>query len=272
MRLESIESFVKPDSTLARLSAEERALLFEVCLKYITSFHLQTKPTAEGQKSVARVGGDPLGFTESWPVDKNGMALQFILSLPIESSDWKQKKQLYLFFSPRFQSFNAKERSWFYIYSKNITDEDPRLSGVALDYQRTFINPFPDTGKLADLPTLVPELTDGLSKDLSATIMEELAAIFQRYSGQANIPLERLRLARTMASFYANGISYSPERACDSHFSHLVEEAKNWFVLFHSGENSILNLSDNLDILFCIRYDDFRNGDLFKGRPIVIPA
>ncbi|MBI1269915.1 hypothetical protein GC174_05740 [bacterium] len=106
--------------------------------------------------------------------------------------------------------------------------------------------------------------------------LQELRELFSRYNNSITFSryslqeeYASLELARVKAAFFANGISYSDARRADDHYSHLVEQSDSWFVLFQLRESSLLKVTDNRDILFTIRYDDFRNGDFEKGRVVL---
>lgn len=65
--------------------------------------------------------------------------------------------------------------------------------------------------------------------------------------------------ALNMAAFHANGISYSPARASDMHYGHLLESARNWFVLLAIREKNILNQETSRILYVCMTKDDFAN-------------
>jgi hypothetical protein len=63
--------------------------------------------------------------------------------------------------------------------------------------------------------------------------------------------------ALNMAAFHANGISYSPARASDPHYGHLLESARNWFVLLAIREKNILDQETSRILYVCMTEDDF---------------
>ncbi|MCW5822859.1 MAG: hypothetical protein KIT34_08640 [Cyanobacteria bacterium TGS_CYA1] len=65
--------------------------------------------------------------------------------------------------------------------------------------------------------------------------------------------------ALNIAAFHANGISYSEARARDPHFSHLLESARNWFVLFAFREKELLDQETSRILYVCMTEDDFSN-------------
>lgn len=65
--------------------------------------------------------------------------------------------------------------------------------------------------------------------------------------------------ALNMAAFHANGISYSPARASDPHYGHLLESARNWFVLLAIREKNILDQETSRILYVCMTKDDFSN-------------
>ena len=132
------------------------------------------------------------------------------------------------------------------------------------------IQPFIDTGKLEEVISQTDKVEDALS-ELSC----DLLSLFVKMNHHLGVDIDKsyslkAKQARQMAAFFANGISYSEARAKDEHYSHLVKESKRWFVLFKLRENSICEVSDKKDILFCIRYDDFTNSHFERGRPIIL--
>lgn len=65
--------------------------------------------------------------------------------------------------------------------------------------------------------------------------------------------------ALNIAAFHANGISYSETRARDPHYGHLLESARNWFVLFALREKEILDQETSRILYVCMTEDDFSN-------------
>lgn len=279
MDFDKLDSIIEPTGKLARLEPADRLSLFEICLKYCQCFEFKSETEDLGNSqqanSIASIGGFP-PYIENWPEDKNGDMMNFVLELPLKNIHWETPKRLLLFLSKNFQSFHPKDRSWFHVAfseDQDSADSKPKSSSAKinpLETKKCSIQSIVDIGKLDDIKKLEPGLAKGVPSEILTAVFNELKSVFSQVANKPDSYWNKARTARVMASFYNNGISYNPQRASDSHYSHLVEDATQWFVLFNLRENSILNLSDDQDILFCIRYEDFNSGEPFKGRPIVI--
>ncbi len=136
---------------------------------------------------------------------------------------------LHLYLSPGYRDYQPKERGW-----NLLTIQSP-----AQETAGGWINLEP---KLALDPDSDPEL--------AAFELQQAKVLFQRVK-----PGEVLNIA----AFHANGISYSQARARDPHYGHLLESARDWFVLFAIREKDILDQASSRILYVCMTEDDFNN-------------
>ncbi len=134
---------------------------------------------------------------------------------------------LNLYLSPDYRSYQPKERGW-----NLVTLETPDSIN-----SEVWIN---SGAKLA--------------LDLS------LSETRQRFRREEDLILScdvNPSQALNMAAFHANGISFSPARASDPHYGHLLESARNWFVLLAIREKNILDQETSRILYVCMTEDDF---------------
>ncbi|QQR57493.1 MAG: hypothetical protein IPG59_21345 [Candidatus Melainabacteria bacterium] len=136
---------------------------------------------------------------------------------------------LNLYLSPDYRNYQPKERGW------NLLTLDPPSSIKTEGWLNSWAK---------------------LALDLSAS---ETRQRFRReedliLSCDVN-PAEALNIA----AFHANGISHSPARANDPHYGHLLESARNWFVLLAIREKNILDQETSRILYVCMTKDDFSN-------------
>lgn len=161
------------------------------------------------------------------PKAKQGEAMQLVAELDFTSIvEIGGFLQVYL--SPKYRDYQPKERGW-----NQLSLVQASLSQVG------WVNLEP---KLAVDPDSHPKL---------ANFRPEPSGVL--FYGAK--PGEALNIA----AFHANGISYSDARARDPHYSHLLESARNWFVLFAFREKEILDQETSRILYFCMTEDDFNN-------------
>ena len=269
--LKMLDELANRSGLLLKLSSADRFKLYSTTLNYLLTYSLDTLDSKIVSEELSAQANFVPSDISMWPVDKNRKPLDLILEIKFNSM---VERSLKLFLSSDIESFDPKERSWFYIWHPSDLENDrliplkdvERNGGDEIVLNAT---PFIDVGKFDEVLSL---------EDREATSIElfnEMKELFQRYNKTVlgahwacSEYFQRARIARQKAAFYANGISFSAARQADPHFSHLLAESKNWFVLFNLRENSIESLSDD-EILFCIKYDDFRSGEFYKGRPVI---
>lgn len=136
---------------------------------------------------------------------------------------------LNLYISPDFAQYQPKERGW-----NLITPEAPKS--------------LVDTGW--------SNMKAKLALDLSCVQMRQ----HRRQEDELIVSVQmKIAEALNTAAFYANGISYSPARASDPHYAHLLESARNWFVLLAIREKNILDQETSRILYVCMTKDDFSN-------------
>lgn len=136
---------------------------------------------------------------------------------------------LHFYLSPSYRDYQPKERGWNFVTIQSSVQE---TAGG-------WINLEP---KLALDPDSDPKL--------AAFEPQQVKVLFQRVK-----PGEALNIA----AFHANGISYSEARSRDPHYGHLLESARNWFVLFAIREKDILDQATSRILYVCMTEDDFSN-------------
>ncbi len=136
---------------------------------------------------------------------------------------------LNLFLSPNYDSYQPKERGW------NLVTLEPPPSMV-------------DSGWVNSKAKLALNATFSLAR-LQGRREEDLVSFGEVKTAEA----------LNMAAFHANGISYSPARASDPHYGHLLESARNWFVLLAIREKNILDQETSRILYVCMTEDDFSN-------------
>lgn len=269
-----LEKQLEPGSGLSTLSAQERYELYDNCLENLLAylFDQEGDCTVVDDRARFSFGGRASNSSDS-PVDKNNEPMLFVgeVSLPVLG---KEGKLIQIFLSRNIDSFREKDSSWFHIGCSSRQESSMGLDRSSFSVAPDFNHSFFFASQVID-QLKFKELVD--SKDLAAntSLMYELLELFDKfnlflYKDNARDLLLQFKMARQKAAFFANGISYSDARARDAHYDHLVTEANRWFVLFKLRENSVLKLTGNRDILFTIRYDDFKSGAIHKGRPIII--
>ncbi len=134
---------------------------------------------------------------------------------------------LNLYLSPDFNVYQPKERGW------NLMTLEAPESSV-------------DSGW--------SNMKAKLALDVSSVQMRQ-----HRRQEDGLIVSAEMKIAESlnMAAFYANGISYSPARACDPHYGHLLESARKWFVLLAIREKNILDQETSRILYVCMTEDDF---------------
>lgn len=147
---------------------------------------------------------------------------------------------LHLFLSSQYRDYQPKERGW-----SQVTLEP---SSLVTGFQgANFV------ARLALDPASHPSLSGYIEN--TDTLLFDGAK-----------PSEALNIA----AFHANGISYSDARFRDPHYSHLLESARNWFVLFAIREKDILDQETSRILYVCMTEDDFRNKAFAKCQLVFV--
>jgi len=136
-----------------------------------------------------------------------------------------------LYLSPQYRDYQPKERGW------NLLTLEADVASQDLDSNWTNFE-----AKLAVDPDSHPALSNFIEKDGTALF-------FGAKPGEA----------LNIAAFHANGISYSPARAKDPHYGHLLDSARNWFVLLAFREKDIIDQETSRILYICMTEDDFNS-------------
>ena len=272
-----LDSFLEPDSGLAALDKTERYEIYESCLgKLLCQLYFDQDAGTDSDmvfSQAAESGRFCMIFPEGF--DPGSIAMAPVLDpkqrvlrpLALIAPGASRDLYLGLYINEDFEKLSEKDQHRFVLRIINAPDSfKPSETGCKLISSPRFLidsHKFEALVRKADALKASPEL-----KELSQLFSHYNNSItFDRYS--LHKEYESLELARVKAAFFANGISYSDARRADDHYSHLVDQSEKWFVLFKLRENSLLKVTDNRDILFTIRYDDFQNGDFEKGRVVL---
>ncbi|MDX2105300.1 MAG: hypothetical protein SFY67_02760 [Candidatus Melainabacteria bacterium] len=161
------------------------------------------------------------------PQAKQGEAMHLVAEFDFTSIP-EINAYLVVYLSPKYRNYQPKERGWNLL----TLAQSPQSSGGWIDLEP----------KLALDPDLHTKMTD-FQKDPAKVLFHGAK------------PGEALNIA----AFHANGISYSEARVRDPHFSHLLESARNWFVLFAFREKELLDQETSRILYVCMTEDDFSN-------------
>lgn len=267
INLEDLEALVDGSSKLGRMDLSARKELFGTCLNHLVSYEIREDEASQIQSPI-KVGG-VLSDGQNRPKDNSGLEMNLVLQF---GSSELPKDSFQLYFSQNYRNAKDKGSSWYSIQEVKDNQEIKQVEGVSRGFplRNMFLRAFIDIGKLDEVFELSKTQSNALVE-----ISTGLKSIFNTYNQTIHLnqdinDIQKARQARQMAAFFANGISYNESRAQDSHYAHLVFEARKWFVLFKLREDSLCEVADNRNIHFCIRYDDFRNKIYSRGRPIII--
>jgi uncharacterized protein YwqG len=232
----------------------------------------------------ASLGGAPL-LPENfdWPKDKSGVPMLFIAQfdlgrLPTIDVNWPKQGLLSIFRSGQILTMPVKDHRFFHISF---------LTDFAYDDLKSQFRPlqFPGWVAIAAPCWSVNEQLDDLRMrgNLSSDVVEKLQTWCRKYNhfycGNNQIfPADTRGLAeqKEICAFAAGGITHSPTRAADRHYSHLIDDAPNWLLLAkideaglfgHSGSGSDTAVSQTR--LF-IRRQDLAQGLLNQARIICL--
>lgn len=275
-----LDSFLQQDSVLAALDKSARHELYESCLgELLCLVYSDRGPNPVSNPPYPQVvesGAFCIVFPEDFDPGSIDMTpvrdpkQRLLRPLALVAPGPSRESYFALYVNEDFDKLSEKDRDRFALRVWKAPD--------ALKP----IKPFAGRTKLLSDPALLIDihkfeiLLRRAGGSSASNELQELRELFSRYNNSITFSryslqeeYARLELARVKAAFFANGISYSDARRADDHYSHLVEQSDFWFVLFKLRENSLLKVTDNRDILFTIRYDDFRNGDFEKGRVVL---
>ncbi len=199
--------------------------------------------SAENRTSnVSRVGGQPSISSPDWPLDKQGLPMQFWAQVnfaelssyytPVDSCAAPLSGMLMLFVARDYAGYRAKDRGW---YALRFVAESQSIAEQL-------------SGNIVPEFTLRPIIAGGARPD------HELFPA----SG------ERSFLACVMAAFHANGISFDEKRSQDPHYRHLVDAANDWLVVWKIAGPPLMNFAEKRELYICMRREDLQRLDFDK--------
>jgi len=216
-----------------------------------------------------RLGGAPLlpaGFR--WPKDRTGAAMLFIAQFDLRCLDQvdvncPKEGLLSVFRSQEILTMSPKDRQAFHISYL------PQFDNAELQEKHPHLTAGLGEGSLAG-PSLGSELTAWAARTepvwtvseqledlacqchlspIEAAQLETWAQSFNRLNGGNSLlfadNLAGLAEQKEVCAFAASGISYSPARARDRHYSHLLEDAPNWMLVAKIDEGRLFNNYDD---------------------------
>jgi uncharacterized protein YwqG len=198
----------------------------------------------------ALAGGQPqLPPYFKWPADRYGQAMIFIAQFDLTKiaganfADLPDQGILTLFRTPAAPGLTSKDRKAFSI---NYFGEADRKSLMPTE------NPdeisLPQHTLESGLTWTISEDLDDLQKEveLPFDVLAKLQLWAKSFNALSNCGaqlfgagINSLSLLQQNCAFAAGGITYNAARAADHHYSHLVDEAVDWFALARVNERAL---------------------------------
>jgi hypothetical protein len=254
---------------LAQMAGAEKAPLIQnyMSAKMSRALSLKCRPANQDGRTdncCARLGGAPLLPPDFvWPKDRSGAPMLFIAQfyldqLPSADVNQPEKGVLSIFRSTQILTMPVKDRRSFHLSFLPQGEEAGKLTETSLT---PLASPEAEALAGARLPAWLAEAspsmsvcevladypsTTGLSSDLSGRLQAWAKKFNILHVGSNRLfgaDLSGMAEQKEICAFAASGISHSPARAKDSHYSHLLDDAPNWILwtqlddaaLFHAA-------------------------------------
>lgn len=239
-----------------KLTAEEQeSLLAQLSARARPCLVLETDNVANMKISDSRVGGSACLGAADHPVDKSGKPMKFVAQLNMSQLDLTgiaavKNGLLSVFVSDNYRNCQPKDSGWFRIIWQPSLTPAPDIvstnSGARIVARREalFVDQlqFPDRNIQAEISQWIKA--------------RNVDALGESYLFADTHP--RLEEAKAISAFSANGITYNVGRAKDACYSHLMEAAKDWRLLWRLRH-------ENSDLLLMIHTHDINNQSLQKS-------
>jgi uncharacterized protein YwqG len=225
----------------------------------------QSTDTSPGESAAAIAGGSPaMPHDFVWPLDRVGQPMLFLLQIDLQklaacrpesplASTFPRAGLVTIFRSDQILTMPDKDRKAFHISfaaGQELEGVTPPARPFTVAARWTL-----DLYKVMQQSTILPaELSTAL------IIWAKKYNDYTCGNGQFFGSGENIDREKEICAFAASGISHDPQRAADSHYSHLLADKDEWHLFVRIAESSLFEDKN-------VKYSDvlIRRADLEEG-------